>query len=179
MQTAFTQATAFNELVRASEGVPRDALNLAAKMATKAFGRSVSVADVRAAARDWYQQDKSPAVNANPALSKSLGFLIGEVIGSRRARAFLFKANTRNDVIDSLFDCRVIHLLKKNISSHDTPGERYNAFKIDYGCYVELINTQKETSGLFELDDGGHTDVPLDDYRSIRRAILNAEDLAG
>ncbi|CAN7304260.1 ORC-CDC6 family AAA ATPase [Mesorhizobium sp. LjNodule214] len=177
VQIAFTQAPAFDELVRAAEGVPRDALNLAAKVATKSFGKAVSITDVRAAARDWYQQDKAASVQASTQLYKALEYIIGEVIGNRRARAFLLKANTRNEVIDRLFDYRVIHLLKKNISSHDDPGQRYDAFKIDYGCYVELINTQKATEGLFAIDDGGHTDVPLDDYRSIRRAILNVEEL--
>jgi hypothetical protein len=177
IQIAFTQSNAFDELVRAAEGVPRDALNLAAKVATRAFGHAVSIAEVRAAARDWYQQDKAGSVQANPMLHTALETIIGEVIGARRARAFLVRANLRNEVIDRLFDSRIIHLLKKNISSHDDPGQRYDAFKIDYGCYVELINTQKSTAGLFELDEGGHTEVPLDDYRSIRRAILDVEKL--
>ena len=178
IQTVFTQAPAFDELVRAAEGVPRDALNLAAKVATKCFGKAVSIADVRAAARDWYHQDKAASVQANPELQTILEHIIGEVIGGRRARAFLIKSNARNEIIDRLFDARIIHLLKKNISSHDDPGQRYNAFKIDYGCYVDLVNTQKATEGLFALDDGGYTEVPLDDYRSIRRAILDVDAMS-
>jgi hypothetical protein len=76
-----------------------------------------------------------------------------------------------------LFDARVIHLLKKNVSSQDEPGMRYDVFKIDYGCYVDLINTQRGTQGLFQTDDDGYVDVPPDDYRSIRRAILRPEEL--
>jgi hypothetical protein len=177
IQVAFTQSNAFDELVRAAEGVPRDALNLAAKVSTKAFGKAVSIAEVRASARDWYQQDKAASVQANPALHSALEMIIGEVIGNRRARAFLVKANVRHETIDRLFDSRILHLLKRNISSHDAPGQRYDAFKIDYGCYVDLINTQKATAGLFSLDDGGYTEVPVDDYRSIRRAILDLDRL--
>lgn len=70
----------------------------------------------------------------------------------------------------------MIHLLKKNISSHDEPGNRYDVFKIDYGCYVDLINTQKAPQGLFETESG-YIEVPTDDYRSIRRAILRVDDL--
>lgn len=176
VQAAFTQLPAFDELVKAAEGVPRDAINLASKLAIKAWGRSVSIADVRAAARDWYQQDKAASVQSSAPLHIALEYIVGEVIGTRKARAFLLKSNTRNETIDRLFDARVLHVLKKNISSHDAPGERYDAFKIDYGCYVELVNTQKATSGLFEID-GGHTDVPVDDYRSIRRAILDLDRL--
>ncbi|MBO9589445.1 hypothetical protein [Devosia sp.] len=177
IQTVFTQHPVFEELVRAAEGVPRDALNLAAKVATKAYGRAVSVADIRASARDWYQQDKAAPIQANKLLSNVLEKIVSEIIGNRKARAFLFKANTRHTTMDQLFDARVIHLLKKNISSHDNPGERYDAFKIDYGCYVELITTAKAPGGLFNTDDGSFVDVPLDDYRSIRRAILPEETL--
>ena len=49
--------------------------------------------------------------------------------------------------------------------------------KIDYGCYVDLVNTTKAPIGLFESDDDGFVEVPRDDYRSIRRAILRPEDL--
>lgn len=178
VQMLFTQTNAFEELVRAAEGVPRDALNLATKVVTKAFGQKASVLDVRTAARDWYLQDKAPPVQSNYALSEILDFIVASVIGERKARAFLFKSNARNLYIDRLYDARVIHSLKKNISSHDSPGTRYDAYKIDYGCYVELINTQKAPAGLFPGEDGAeYVDVPVDDYRSIRRAILNEDTI--
>ncbi len=59
------------------------------------------------------------------------------------------------------------------MSSNDEPGARYDVYKIDYGCYVDLINTTRAPVGLFEEDDGTFIEVPHDDYRSIRRAILN------
>jgi hypothetical protein len=93
-----------------------------------------------------------------------------------RARAFLFPSKIRNEYIEELFDARVLHLLKKNVSSNDRPGERFDVFKIDYGCYVDLKNTNREPLGLFETDDG-YVEVPRDDYRSIRRAILQPEML--
>jgi hypothetical protein len=61
---------------------------------------------------------------------------------------------------------------------HDEPGARYDVYKIDYGCYVDLINTAKMPEGLFEADETGaeqFVEVPKDDYRSIRRAILKLE----
>lgn len=48
---AFTDGRAFDELVRAAEGVPRNALNIAAKAALRAAERKVSAPDVRSAAR--------------------------------------------------------------------------------------------------------------------------------
>lgn len=172
----FTQSTAFEEFVRAVEGVPRDALNLASA-AAKAFGQKISVNHVRSAARDWYQQDKAAVTRNTPSLSVVLSFLVDEVIGNRRARAFLFESGEKYEFIERLFDARLLHILKRNISSHDAPGVRYDVYKIDYGCYVDLINTTKAPNVLFEADEGENVDVPRDDYRSIRRAILKKDDL--
>jgi hypothetical protein len=85
---------------------------------------------------------------------------------------------TRDALFDALFDARVLHLLKKNVSAPEQPGVRYDAYKIDYGCYVDLLTTVREPAGLLpagEVDeiDGGFVDVPPDDYRAIRRAILD------
>jgi hypothetical protein len=179
IHTIFTQYPVFEEFVRAVEGVPRDALNLAAKIATKAFGQRVAMQHVRAAARDWYNQDKAAAVRSSPDLNRLLAHIVDQVIGTRRARAFMFSSNVRHVGIEKLFDSRLLHLLKKNVSAHDQPGARFDVYKIDYGCYVDLINTAKAPHGLFELDDDqGFTEVPRDDYRSIRRAILLPQDVS-
>ncbi|TCZ56303.1 ORC-CDC6 family AAA ATPase [Roseicella aquatilis] len=171
----FTQITAFEEFVRAVEGVPRDAVYLASAVAQRAYGRLVSVQDVRNAARDWYQRDKATILKPHPELGDLLHWIIEEVIAHRRARAFLLAANQRYPLIDTLFDSRLLHVRKRNISSHDNPGRRYDVYKLDYGCYVDLIATSRAPVGLFEveLENGaGYVDVPSDDYRSIRRAIL-------
>ena len=58
------------------------------------------------------------------------------------------------------------------------PELDFDVYKIDYGCYVDLINTTKSPQGLFQFDDGeDFAEVPRDDYRSIRRAILLPETL--
>jgi hypothetical protein len=71
--------------------------------------------------------------------------------------------------IDQLYDARLLHILKKSIASKDEAGRRYDAYKIDYGCYVDLITTTKAPLGLLPTDQDGYVDVPPDDYRSIRR----------
>ena len=176
IQVAFTQHPVFDEFVRAVEGVPRDALNLATKVATKAFGTPIAMTHVRAGARDWYQQDKHAVIREDASLDQLLTKIIEEVIGVRRARAFLLQSNKRVDEIEKLFDSRILHILKKNVSSRDEPGVRYDVYKIDYGCYVDLINTVKNPDKLFDVDDDNgaalNIEVPTDDYRSIRRAIL-------
>jgi hypothetical protein len=176
VQVAFTQRNAFEELVRAAEGVPRDAINILGLSAQKALNDPISVGHVRAAAKTWYLRDKEAAVSANGRAKELLHWIIDQVIAHRRARAFLLQTGERHPLVDTLFDSRVLHLLKRSISANDRPGVRYDAYKIDYGCYVDLLTTQKSPQGLLQLDaeDGAttHIDVPPDDYRAIRRAIL-------
>jgi len=123
--------------------------------------------------------DKANSIRGNPLLSDLLQTIIEEVIGGRRARAFLFSSYQRDSRIEQLFDSRLLHVLKKNVSSHDQPGVRYDVYKIDYGCYVELMNTASMPQGLFQLEDedDNYVEVPRDDYRSIRRAILVLDPL--
>jgi hypothetical protein len=173
----FTQRPVFDEFVRAVEGVPRDALNLIAKVVTKAFGKQITMNHVRAGASDWYNQDKAAVIRNDTELADLLQYIVTEVIGTRRARAFLLSSRIRFAGVDKLFDSRLLHILKKNVSSNDEPGARYDVYKIDYGCYVDLINTTKAPVGLIQDDDGAFTEVPRDDYRSIRRAILDPSKL--
>lgn len=173
----FTQRPVFEEFVRAVEGVPRDALNLIAKVVTKAYGQQIAMNHVRAGARDWYNQDKAAVIRNDSTLADLLQYIITEVIANRRARAFLLSAKTRYAGVDKLFDSRLLHILKKSVSSNDEPGARYDVYKIDYGCYVDLINTTRAPEGLLQDDAGAFTEVPKDDYRSIRRAILDPSKL--
>ena len=55
--------------------------------------------------------------------------------------------------IDQLYDARLLHVLKKGIASKDEPGRRYDVFKIDYGCYVDLITTTRAPLGLLLGDE--------------------------
>lgn len=89
-------------------------------------------------------------------------------------------ADRRHSLIQSLYDARVLHLLRRGIAARDRPGVRFNGWGLDYGCYVDLINTVKAPQGLFEVEvenkEGeSFVEVPSDDYRSIRRAILDLD----
>jgi hypothetical protein len=177
----FTQINALQELVRAAEGVPRDAINIISLAAQSAVNRSIAVADIRSSAQQWYQQSKESAVGSRARALKLLQWIRENVIGARRARAFLLPSDVRNDLIDYLYDSRVLHVIKKGVSSNDTPGVRYNVYAIDYGCYVDLTTTSNAPLGLFQIDGDQddaprYVEVPATDYRSIRRAILNLED---
>jgi len=180
---AFTQVNAFAEFVRATEGVPRDAINILAIASMRAINDKISMEDIRNAARLWYSRGKEKAISSNRKAHRLLRWIIDEVIGKRNARAFLLKSNIKDDLIDYLFDSRILHIIKENIAGKDEPGIRYNVYSIDYGCYVDLINTAKAPKGLFEVETendsegiSSFVEVPENDYRAIRRAILDLNE---
>ncbi|MBC1224861.1 hypothetical protein GNF10_34580 [Nostoc sp. UCD121] len=177
VKEAFTQNNVFTEFARASEGVPRDSINILMLAAKRSGDRKISMNDIRVAASQWYSRDKGSAVESNPEASDILHWIIDEVIGNRKARAFLLRKDRKSELIDRLFDSRVIHILKRNVSSNEEPGVRYDVYKLDYGCYVDLINTQKAPLGLLPDEEGQdelpYIEVPSDDYRAIRRAVLD------
>lgn len=176
----FTQDLAFQELVRASEGVPRDTFNILAQAVVESPYSKVSVPNVRVAAKKWYSQDKESSVRSHCKARSLLNWIVDTVIGERHARAFLLQCDVHYELIDYLYDARILHIIKQSVSSRDTPGIRYNVYSIDYGCYVDLINTNRNPRGLFEDEDvNGNLvfcNVPQNDYRSIRRAILKIDD---
>ncbi len=111
-------------------------------------------------------------------------WIVDEVIGERHARAFLLQSDIEDPLIDYLYDSRVLHIIKSNVSGRDIPGRRYNAYAIDYGCYCHLANTRNYPSSLLANEDEEELkNVPQDDFRSIRRAILDLkkfrESIAG
>ncbi|KVG07253.1 hypothetical protein WJ24_22015 [Burkholderia vietnamiensis] len=171
----FTQINAFEEVVRACEGVPRDAINILSHAAQRTVDETIAVADVRAAARQWYLASKDAEVNAHPQARTLLTWIVDKVIKERQTKAFLLEVGTRDGLIDFLYDERVLHVLRKGISAKDEPGKRYNVYGIDYGCYVDLINTAKAPQGLLDLGDQAaeyEESVPKTDLRSVRRCVL-------
>lgn len=178
VQAAFTQRNAFEEFVKSAEGVARDAFNVLSIAAQRSMHDKISIPTIRVAARTWFQRDKEGAIRANSEAQDLLHWIVDEVIAHRRARAFLLMSNTRHPLIDALFDARLLHVIKRSISGQERAGVRYDAFKLDYGCYVDLLATTRAPNHqLFDtpadLEVGTRITVPSDDYRAIRRAILD------
>ncbi|WP_375515471.1 hypothetical protein [uncultured Nostoc sp.] len=184
ISVVFTNKNILEELVRASEGVARDLINIFSIAYFDAERRSRNNIDKKAileAARQWFEQDKSQ--NLDEKLQKLLEKIVGEVIGHRRARSFLLpRVLEKHDVIQRLFDSRVLHLMQRGYADKDNPGVRYNIYTLDYGTYVDLINTSKQPDLQLSIDFGEEYKleneysedrvVPFDDKRSIRKVIL-------
>lgn len=190
VRLGFTDMRAFDELVRAAEGVPRDALYIAARAAMRAGTEKISVPLVRESSRSWYHSDKLKAIESQEEARKLLNWIIDRVIRAKRARAFLVsERHSRDPLLLSLFDARVLHIVRRGYSAQDRPGERYDVWVIDYGAYVDLVQTKNAPRGFLPLgDDIGDdeaegnddyvdlADVPKQDLRAIRRAILDLDD---
>lgn len=182
LSDGFSQSSAFDEVVRACEGVPRDALHILSHAAQRANDQTISVGDVRSAAQQWYQASKDSAVGAHANAKRLLLWIVDRVIKERQAKAFLLESGIKDSLVDFLYDERVLHVLRKGMSAKDSPGKRFNVYGIDYGCYVDLINTVNAPKGLLDLGDDNQefiTIVPKTDLRSIRRCVLDLPTFYG
>ncbi|MGH2854705.1 MAG: FHA domain-containing protein [Solirubrobacteraceae bacterium] len=176
LDAAFVHRDAFGELVRAAEGVPRDAINIVSLAATRAGENKIARADIREAARSWYLRDKEKPVTEKDEARQLLHWIVDRVIGERQCRAFLLEQGSRHQLVDWLYDARVLHVIKKGMASKSHPGVRFDAYGLDYGCYIDLFSTQRAPRGLFETTDATFIEVPPDDVDTIRGAILNLQD---
>lgn len=173
---AFTQDNVFTEFVRATEGVPRDAMHLLTLASQKAGSEPISMPLVRSSAFAFFQTEKYAAIKSNKANRLLLEWIRDEVISGRKTRAFLLAVGSEDEIIDRLFDRRALHILNRSRSAAHRPGERFVVYKLDYGLYVDLILTDQYPEGLLVSDQAGidiEFDVPIDDARSYRRAILD------
>lgn len=183
IREGFTDTRAFDELVRSAEGVPRDAINIAANAAWRAGDKKISIPDVRRAARQWFQNDKERALDDVPEAQALLNWVIDNVIRGKKARGFLVNQKDRAArPLVVLFDARVLHLVRRGYSAQDAPGERYDVYVIDYGAYVDLISTQNAPQGVLPVDEAdggaGFVEVPTQDLRALRRAVLDLDDFS-
>lgn len=188
---AFTEKRSFEELVRAAEGVPRDAINIAAKAARAAKESKISVAHIRAAARSWYESDKKQAIKREPRALAFLNWSIDTVIREKKARGFLLKQeDSDNPLITFLFDARLLHLVRSGYSARKHSGERFDVWTIDYGAYVDLMKTKAEPDAPLLWEESGEdpeevdempdaefdVEVPTQDLRSLRSAVLDIRE---
>ena len=175
----FTQPSAFDEYVRAVEGVPRDAINIISLAAQSALENKISIVHVRKSAQKWFQVNKHAALNSKPEAVVLLDKIINEVIGHRKTRGFLISNENNNPLIDYLYDMRVIHVLKQGVSARNAIGKKYTLYTLDYGCYVELMSSSSAPLGLIiesdENDELKYIEIPKSDYRSVKNSILDFE----
>lgn len=180
VNNVFSQEKVFWELVRASEGVARDFINILQLAAMRSDNSKIAMNEVRAAARDWFERDKQRNLDTRENAQELLQWIRNRVIGEKKVRAFLLNAAVSNPLIEFLFDERVLHIARRSYSAKDEPGVRYRVWKFDFGCYADLISTSTNPRELLSeglsMSKDGEIVVPDDDYRAVRRAVLNLSE---
>jgi hypothetical protein len=176
----FREERTFVELARAGEGVTRDFIRLfhdACFDTVRRRKRTIDIRSVRQMARELYAKEKK--VNADDSQRAALDRITREVVGRHKARSFLFDQDVeRTDMIRSLMDLRLIHLVKRGFTPDgDDPARQYNVYTLDYGTYVHALGTDRAPTGDFSSDHSAGDDivVPFHDDRAIKRIILEPE----
>jgi hypothetical protein len=112
---------------------------------------------------------------ANPEAWELLLWIIDRVIGPRGGRAFLVPtSDAQHHLVRSLYDARVLHVVRRNVALRDRPGVRYHVYTIDYGCYFDVVVASRRTHGV--PLDGEELDTPVPgagSMRAIRHAVLD------
>jgi hypothetical protein len=173
VRRTFRDQGAFVELVRAAAGVPRDAINVAALAAQAADNNTIGPIHLRKAAREWYQRDKEAPIRRTESRAL-LDAILDEVIGRRQKRTFLLRQDTggsQHYLVRDLYDARIIHLIKRGIASASAPSTRYDAYAIDYGCYVDLATADRISS----VRDLWAVDVPADNPALLENDIFQLD----
>ncbi|MCF2948059.1 hypothetical protein L0668_08075 [Paraglaciecola aquimarina] len=175
----FTQRSSFEEFVRASEGSPRDAINILSKAAFKAADSKIAIKHIREAARSFYHTDKHNELNSNAEALELLDWIIREVISTRKTRGFLLSCDSKDKLIDYLYDARVLHILKQGVSVSTMAGKRFNIYSLDYGCYVDLIGTQGYPKALLiassKNNEDTYVEIPAACFASAKHSILELQ----
>lgn len=89
---AFTQKSVFAEFVKATEGVPRDAMYIISHAAQKAGESAISMPQIRQAAYEYYTGEKMSQIDTNPKLSQLLQFIINDAIKKKKQTHSFWKS---------------------------------------------------------------------------------------
>ena len=167
----FFANVAMGEVLIACAGVPRDFMNLTInaydKFILSGTGARIGVKHLRSANHEWYESDKKEQVDKHPVERQLLAAIVKEVIGKKGSIHFLVSDKySGNKNILNLIDFRVMHLRKSGYSHQDRPGEVYNVYSIDYGCYNSL-NISKNKLESLSFDGLGERNL-----RDVRRISL-------
>jgi len=130
---------AFDELVSASEGVPRDALNVAGLAAAIATDKPIIVRNIQIAARDYFLRDKEGKIS-----DKAQG-LLNRIVRNcveRETRVLILRRPYESDsyLIQALYDNRLIHRIEQSVMIGNDYSVRYDLYLVDFGCFVNRIS---------------------------------------
>jgi hypothetical protein len=130
---------AFDELVRASEGVPRDALNIAGLAAAIAVDKPIAIRNVQVAARDYFLRDKEGKISDKT--QALLNAIVRDCI-ERETRVLALRRpqEFNNYLVQILYDNRLIHRIEQGVMIGDDYSVKYDLYLVDFGCFVNMLS---------------------------------------
>lgn len=166
IRVAFTDGPTFPQLCFFSEGVPRDALQMAALAAGLAQDAPISAGDVSRSNRDYFRRDKEGRLS-DQAVAALNQIIERCVEGDRRIIALRRPNQSTSEVVQELFDFRLLHRRAQRTSLPERPiSEKYDLFLVDLGCFEDLLRT----GHLRLVNDGGPSPGIV---RAARREVSN------
>ena len=156
-QALFPDADSVRTLAQASNGAPRDALNLAILAASRGEDGSISPAAVRMAAAEHYARNRAPFLPPHLEVDLLLRWIHG--LGDDHGSPSMFvlsSAAARSPLIEALEAGRVLCRVPSPESADDEQ-EPDLAFRLDLGCYLALrspSDTGRGEAGIRSERDG-------------------------
>jgi hypothetical protein len=132
------EGTGFAELVRASEGVPRDALNIAGLAAALAPSAPIGARAVYSASREYFLRDKEGKISGDAA--HRLSDIVNRCVSIESRQLALRRPSESDDpLIQSLYDNRLLHRIEKGVTIDNDFSVKYDLYLVDFGCFVDLF----------------------------------------
>ena len=130
---------AFDELVRASEGVPRDALNVAGLAAAIAADKPITVRNIQMAARDYFLRDKEGKISDKA--QELLNRIVRDCV-RRETRVLILRRPRESDnyLVQTLYDNRLIHRIEQGVMIGNDYSVKYDLYLVDFGCFVNILS---------------------------------------
>jgi hypothetical protein len=168
---AFEDERVFYEFVRASEGIPRDCINILSLSAQRAGCNAIKYNDIHRAARDWSLRDKHKTLSSNNKSEKLFNYLGNQLVQKQKKRVFLVAQsdNKITKIIDSLHDYRVIHIRQEGYRNSARPNDNFNVYVIDYGSYLIMSGVFLDEDASLEKDEL----VPKAHYKNIMSIVID------
>ncbi|SFT63865.1 hypothetical protein SAMN05660657_02122 [Geodermatophilus amargosae] len=153
-------------LVTASEGNPRDAINIVSKSARLAAQGPIGPDHVLRASSDYFWMTKFKNIEGRPDLEELFEEILAKSLKRGKRTILVNRSDPKRPLYAELYDARLIHLLQSGIRP-EGGGESYDGYAIDFGSYSQrvLAGTLRWTSDGWVNSTSFFSDKDAPDWR--------------
>ena len=125
-------------LVTASEGNPRDAINIVSKSARLAGQSAISPEHVLKASTDYFWNTKFKNIEGRADLEDLFEEVMSKSLKRGKRTILVDRSDPKKALYADLYDARLIHLLQSGIRPEEGRGS-YDGYAIDFGSYAQRV----------------------------------------